>query len=126
MFVRIGNDISVQWAITHNGIPESLEGRKLNLQLSCMYGKYDIRNSSIVITSDTENYTGETRTKLITISTSKGGTVVQQLTVKQPSRKAYVEGEILVFTRAATVSVSSDSLTIEDSDITVTNETLII
>lgn len=83
-------------------------------------------NSSIVITSDTENYTGETRTKLITISTSKGGTVVQQLTVKQPSRKAYVEGEILVFTRAATVSVSSDSLTIEDSDITVTNETLII
>ncbi len=32
MFVRIGNDISVQWAITHNGIPESLEGRKLNLQ----------------------------------------------------------------------------------------------
>lgn len=83
-------------------------------------------NGPIVITSDTENYTGETRTKLITISTSKGGTVVQQLTVKQPSRKAYVEGEILVFTRAATVSVSSDSLTIEDSDITVTNETLII
>lgn len=38
----IGNDISVQWAITHNGTPESLEGRKLNLQLSCMYGKLDI------------------------------------------------------------------------------------
>ena len=78
-------------------------------------------NGPIVITSDTENYTGETRTKLITISTSKGGTVVQQLTVKQPSRKAYVDSE-----SAAAVSVSSDSLTIEDSDITVTNETLII
>ena len=32
-------------------------------------------NSSIVITSDSENYTGETRTKLITINTSRGGTV---------------------------------------------------
>lgn len=83
-------------------------------------------NSSIVITSDTENYTGFTRTKLIVISTSKGGTVNRQLTVKQPSRKAYVEGETLVFTRAATVSVSSDSLTIEDSDMTVANGTLII
>lgn len=26
--IRIGNDISVQWLITHNGVPESLEGRK--------------------------------------------------------------------------------------------------
>lgn len=48
MNIRIGNDISVQWAITHNGIPEPLEGRKLNLQLSCMYGKYDITDYTIV------------------------------------------------------------------------------
>lgn len=46
--IRIGNDISVQWAITHNGTPGSLEGRKLNLQLSCMYGKYDITDYTIV------------------------------------------------------------------------------
>ena len=46
--IRIGNDISVQWAITHNGTPESLEARKLNLQLSCMYGKYDITDYTIV------------------------------------------------------------------------------
>lgn len=46
--IRIGNDISVQWVITHNGIPESLEDRKLNLQLSCMYGKHDITDYTIV------------------------------------------------------------------------------
>lgn len=46
--IRIGNDISIQWTITHDGIPEPLEGRKLNLQLSCMYGKYDITDYTIV------------------------------------------------------------------------------
>lgn len=83
-------------------------------------------NGSIAIISDTENYTGVTRSKLITISTSKGGPVVRKLTVKQLSKKAYVNGETLVFTSAAVVSVSSDLLNIEDSDITVKNETLII
>ena len=48
MNIRIGNDISVQWAITNNGTHESLEGRKLNLQLSCMYGKHDITDYTIV------------------------------------------------------------------------------
>ena len=46
--IRIGNEISIQWTITHDGIPEPLEGRKLNLQLSCMYGKYDITDYTIV------------------------------------------------------------------------------
>lgn len=83
-------------------------------------------NGSIVITSDTENYTGVTRTKLVTISTTKGSSVIRQLTVRQLSKKAYVDGETLVFTRAAAVSVSSGSLIVEDSGITVEDETLII
>lgn len=46
--IRIGNDISIQWEITHNGVPEPLEGRRLNLRLSCMYVKYDITDYTIV------------------------------------------------------------------------------
>lgn len=48
MNIRIGNDISIQWVITHNGIPESLEGRKLNLELSNVYGKQDISEYELV------------------------------------------------------------------------------
>lgn len=46
--VRIGNDISFQWAITNNGIPESLEGRNLNIELSNMYGKQDVYEYEVV------------------------------------------------------------------------------
>lgn len=46
--VRIGNDISVQWAITRNGIPESLEGRNLKIEISNLYGKQDVSEYEVV------------------------------------------------------------------------------
>lgn len=48
MKIRIGNDISVQWAITHNGLPESLEGKNLYVELSCMYGKQEVTQYTVV------------------------------------------------------------------------------
>lgn len=83
-------------------------------------------NGSIVITSDTENLTGKTRSKVITITTTKGGSTSKQLIVKQTSRKAYVNEDNLIITSAVNASVSSNKLTITDSEITVSNETLII
>ena len=46
--IRIGNDISVQWLITHNGVPESLEGRKLAVILSCPLCKMEITDFKVV------------------------------------------------------------------------------
>ena len=46
--IRIGNDISVQWLITHNGLPESLEGRKLAVILSCPLCKREITDFKVV------------------------------------------------------------------------------
>lgn len=83
-------------------------------------------NGSIVITSDTENLTGKTRSKVITITTTKGGSTSKQLIVKQTSRKAYVNEDNLIITSAVNASVSSNKLTITDSEITVSDETLII
>lgn len=40
--IRIGNDISIQWTITHDGIPEPLEGRNIEIELSNIYGKQDV------------------------------------------------------------------------------------
>lgn len=46
--IRIGNDISVQWAITHDGKPESLEGRNLKIEISNLYGKQDVSEYEVV------------------------------------------------------------------------------
>lgn len=81
-------------------------------------------NGPIVITSDTENYTGVTRTKLVSISTTKGSSVIRQLTVRQRSIRAYVEGERLVFTAASGATVSGAKLQLQTADGTVQGETL--
>ena len=73
-------------------------------------------NGEIVITSDTENYT---------VATGNGA-VKKRLTVRQPSRKAYVDGNILVFTLAANVSVSGGNLVIEDTGISVRDDVIFI
>lgn len=83
-------------------------------------------NGNIVITSDTENLTGKTRAKIITISTNKGGSVSRQLLVSQLSKKAYVDNDTLIITSAVNSSVLSGTLKINDQDIDVTDETLII
>ena len=44
--IRIGNDISIQWTILHNGIPESLEGRDLRVILSNSFERIEIKDIS--------------------------------------------------------------------------------
>lgn len=46
--IRIGNDISIQWTILHNGIPESLEGRDLRVVLSNSFEKIEIKDIILV------------------------------------------------------------------------------
>ena len=87
---------------------------------------YPIRdNGEIIITSDTENYTGKERYKVLTVAT-ENGVRKEQLTVGQPSRKAYVDGNMLVFTLAANVSVSGGNLVIEDTGISVRDDVIFI
>lgn len=83
-------------------------------------------NGSIAITSDTENLTGKIRSKVITVTTTNGGSTSKQLIVKQTSRKAYVNEDNLIITSAVNASVSSNKLTITDSEITVSDKILII
>lgn len=82
-------------------------------------------NGEIIITSDTENYTGKERYKVLTVAT-ENGVRKEQLTVGQPSRKAYVAGNMLVFTLAANVLVSEDTLLIEDMGISVRDDVIFI
>ena len=82
-------------------------------------------NGEIIITSDTDNYTGKDRYKVLTVSTGNG-VRKEQLTVRQPSRKAYVDGNMLVFTVAANVLVSEDTLLIEDMGISVNGDVIFI
>ena len=82
-------------------------------------------NGEIIITSDTENYTGKERYKVLTVAT-ENGVRKEQLTVGQPSRKAYVDGNMLVFTLAANVLVSEDALLIEDMGISVRDDVIFI
>lgn len=82
-------------------------------------------NGEIIITSDTENYTGKERYKVLTVAT-ENGVRKEQLTVGQPSRKAYVDGNMLVFTLAANVLVSEDTLLIEDMGISVRDDVIFI
>lgn len=46
--IRIGNDISIQWTILHNGIPESLEGRDLRVILSNSFERIEIKDIILV------------------------------------------------------------------------------
>lgn len=46
--IRIGNDISIQWTILHNGIPESLEGRDLRVILSNSFERIEIKDFLLV------------------------------------------------------------------------------
>lgn len=82
-------------------------------------------NGEIVITSDTENYTETERYEVLTVATGNGA-VKERLTVRQPSRKAYVDGNMLVFTLAANVSVSGGNLVIEDTGISVRDDVIFI
>ena len=66
---------------------------------------------------------GQSGTK--TVATGNGA-VKKRLTVRQPSRKAYVDGNILVFTLAANVSVSGGNLVIEDTGISVRDDVIFI
>lgn len=82
-------------------------------------------NGEIIITSDTENYTGKERYKVLTVATGNG-VRKEQLMVCQFSRKAYVDGNMLVFTLAANVLVSEDTLLIEDTGISVKGDVIFI
>ena len=42
--IRIGNDISVQWTILHDNVPEPLEGRDLKVILSNSFEKIEIKD----------------------------------------------------------------------------------
>lgn len=100
-------------------IPWSVGGGNIHLS----YTGQD--NGEIIITSDTENYTGKERYKVLTVAT-ENGVRKEKLTVGQPSRKAYVDGNMLVFTLAANVLVSEDTLLIEDMGISVRDDVIFI
>ncbi|MDM8253369.1 hypothetical protein [Phocaeicola barnesiae] len=74
--VRIGNDISVQWSITHNGIPESLEGRNLKIEISNLYGKQDVSEYEVVGNTIRFTYFGKVQKHLgkytLTLYENKG------------------------------------------------------
>ena len=46
--IRIGNDISVQWTILHDNVPERLEGRDLKVILSNSFEKIEIKDFLLV------------------------------------------------------------------------------
>lgn len=46
--IRIGNDISVQWTILHDNVPEPLEGRDLKVILSNSFEKIEIKDFLLV------------------------------------------------------------------------------
>lgn len=74
--IRIGNDISVQWAITRNGIPESLEGRNLKIEISNLYGKQDVSEYEVVGNTIRFTYFGKVQKHLgkytLTLYENKG------------------------------------------------------
>ena len=46
--IRIGNDISVQWTILHDNVPEPLEGRDLKVILSNSFERIEIKDFLLV------------------------------------------------------------------------------
>lgn len=81
-------------------------------------------NGDIKIWSDTENFTGKTRSRLITLKTTKGSSKTLLLPVYQKSYRAYVTDENLVLTSAVAASVSNSILTIYDSDVYIEGDNL--
>lgn len=81
-------------------------------------------NGEIIIWSDSENYTGETRKKNIQINTTKGSSVIATLLVSQVSHKAYVSGDSLILTKALNAYVVSETLNINDSEVYVEDSNL--
>lgn len=82
-------------------------------------------NGEIQVSSDTENLTGEERSQSITIKTTDNK-VVKELIVRQSSRKAYVNVDVLVLTKAIDASVLAGTLSINDNEVKVEEETLVI
>ena len=46
--IRIGNDISVQWTILHDNVPEPLEGRDLKLSMPNSFERIEIKDFLLV------------------------------------------------------------------------------
>ena len=100
-------------------IPWIIGGGNLHLTFT------GVGNGKIQVSSDTENLTGEERSQTITIKTTDNK-VVKELIVRQSSRKAYVNAEVLVLTNALNASVTGETLSIVDKEVKVEEETLII
>lgn len=82
-------------------------------------------NGTIKISSDTENLSGEERRQSITVKTTNNEKIIE-LIVRQSSLKAYVNVDVLVLTKAIDTSVSSSTLSINDNEVKVEEETLVI
>lgn len=64
-------------------IPWDIGGGNIHLSY------YGTGNGSIVVVSDTDNFTGKTRSKTTTVSTIKGKDIRVSLTIKQFSKDAF-------------------------------------